>query len=58
MSAAGEKKGIVNFAQLFIGRFDMAKNFAIGGMSGMIATSCVIIDKIEDYYIDSTNGYD
>jgi len=36
----------------------MAKNFAIGGMSGMIATSCVIIDKIEDYYIDSTNGYD
>lgn len=23
------------------GRFDTAKNFAIGGMSGMIATSCI-----------------
>jgi hypothetical protein len=36
----------------------MAKNFAIGGMSGMIATSCVIIDKVEDYNIDPTYGYD
>lgn len=25
----------------------MAKNFAIGGMSGMIATSCVNNDKFE-----------
>ena len=26
---------------LSIGKFDTIKNFAIGGMSGMIATSCV-----------------
>ena len=40
----------------YIGNFDMAKNFLIGGLSGMLATSCVrsSISQI----LDSTHGYD
>jgi len=35
----------------------MAKNFLIGGLSGMIATSCVCISRFNKE-IDLTNGYD
>ena len=50
-----ENKGNIESLKT-IGRFDMAKNFAIGGMSGMIATSCVRDDSF--IQSDSTNGHD
>jgi len=41
------------------GKMDMAKNFLIGGLSGMIATTCVHSPFITNYtYLDLTNGYD
>jgi hypothetical protein len=42
--------------KIIIGKYDMAKNFLIGGLSGMIATSCVTITF--KYFKDLTYGYD
>jgi hypothetical protein len=46
--AIQEKKGTEISGNLIhsIGKFDMAKNFLIGGLSGMMGTSCVSINKM------------
>lgn len=36
-----ENKGKIIEESQLLGKYDMAKNFLIGGLSGMTATSCV-----------------